>query len=250
MRFLDNFKKDKLIIAHRGFKSFYVENSLEALIKSSLDSDFIEFDIQFTKDYIPIIHHDETLKRMSNIQDIKKFKAYKPWFIKDFNFSEIQDLNIKGTKLSTLSEFLNIAREKNIFFNLEIKKLPKNINKIKAIDIIIQKIEYYNCSKLVLFSSFKHEYLEIINNYKKDYAIGVLDENTKRENLVGYLKKLNAQTYNINKELINEKQIKKLKKEKIETFVYTINNKKSIDKVLKKGVKGVFTDYPYKLFKD
>ncbi|UTJ05157.1 glycerophosphodiester phosphodiesterase [Arcobacter roscoffensis] len=245
MNFLENFKNKNLIIAHRGFRDFYVENSLDALINSSKNSDFIELDIQFTKDYTAIIHHDETLERMSNIHMYQNYKDLKPWYIKDFNYKEIENLDIKGTNISTLEEFLEIAKKKDIYFNLEIKQMSKDTNKIEAIDIIINLIEKYDCSKYVLFSSFNHEYLKLINKYNKKYSIAVLDENIKREKLLSYLKDLNAQTYNINKELVDETLIRKLKKEGIETLVYTINDKKIIDKLFKKGVKGVFTDYPY-----
>ncbi len=245
MNFLENFKNKNLIIAHRGFRNFYVENSLEALINSSKNSDFIELDIQFTKDYTPIIHHDETLERMSDIHMYQNYKDLKPWYIKDFNYNEIEKLDIKGTNISTLEEFLGIAKKKEIYFNLEIKQMSKNTNKNEAIDIIINLIEKYNCTKYVLFSSFNHKYLKLINKYNKKYAIAVLDEDIKRKNILSYLKDLNAQTYNINKELVKEELIIELRKEGIETLVYTVNDKKIIDELFKIGVKGVFTDYPY-----
>lgn len=245
MKFLDNFKNSNLIIAHRGFRNYYIENSLDALINSTQNSDFIELDIQFTKDYTPIIHHDETLERMSNIHTYDKYKHLKPWYIKDFNYHEIENLDIQGSKISTLEEFLEIAEQKNIFFNLEIKQLSKTINKKVAIDIVLKLIEKYNCQKQVLFSSFNHKYLKHISKSNEKYAIAVLDENIKRKNLIKYLKNLNAQTYNINKELVTQDLIKHLNNEGIEVLVYTINDKKSIDELFKIGIRAVFTDYPY-----
>ena len=60
--FWQNFKKPHLIAAHRGNRFSYPENTLIAF-KNSPNCDFIEFDIQLTKDKEIVIIHDKTPKR-------------------------------------------------------------------------------------------------------------------------------------------------------------------------------------------
>lgn len=245
MNFFKNFDKKNLIIAHRGFRGINVENSLEAFENSIEKSDFIEFDIQFTKDYIAVIHHDDTLKRLSNVKELSLYKNMKPWFIKDFYFEQIKDLRVQGTKIASLEEFLFLAKKRNIYFNLEIKDINKYMNIKKAIQNVLELIYKYKCQNLALISAFNHEYLKIIREKDKNISLAVLCENKKNPNTLEYLKSLDVQAYNISKSLVNEDLIKELKNENIETLVFTINDKKKIKKLFEIGVKGVFTDYEF-----
>lgn len=56
---------DKIkLVAHRGYSLRYPENTILALQKAiDCGASFIEFDVQMTKDLIPVILHDETLER-------------------------------------------------------------------------------------------------------------------------------------------------------------------------------------------
>ncbi|MBT7443106.1 MAG: hypothetical protein HN790_03985 [Methylococcales bacterium] len=57
----------KHIIAHRGFAHLYPENSLLAITKAlKLGIRFIEVDIQFCQDNIPVVLHDLSLSRTAN----------------------------------------------------------------------------------------------------------------------------------------------------------------------------------------
>lgn len=52
------------LVAHRGYSLRYPENTILALQKAiDCGASFIEFDVQMTRDLIPVILHDETLER-------------------------------------------------------------------------------------------------------------------------------------------------------------------------------------------
>lgn len=53
-----------ILIAHRGYAKRYPENTLIA-IQAALEAgvNYIEFDVQFTKDGVPVLLHDANLKR-------------------------------------------------------------------------------------------------------------------------------------------------------------------------------------------
>ena len=60
--------KNVQLVAHRGYSRRYPENTLIALEQAILSgAEFIELDIQLSKDHIPIVIHDNNLKRISNI---------------------------------------------------------------------------------------------------------------------------------------------------------------------------------------
>ncbi len=53
-----------LIMAHRGFRELYPENTLLALRKAvEAGADGVEFDVQMTADQVPVILHDADLER-------------------------------------------------------------------------------------------------------------------------------------------------------------------------------------------
>lgn len=58
-----------ILVAHRGLQSGFPENTLLAL-KKAIDSGakYIELDVQFSADCLPIIYHDPDLQRVSGIQ--------------------------------------------------------------------------------------------------------------------------------------------------------------------------------------
>lgn len=52
------------VIAHRGANREAPENTIEAFERAlELDVDGIELDIQFTKDQVPVVHHDAALQK-------------------------------------------------------------------------------------------------------------------------------------------------------------------------------------------
>ena len=102
---LDNIK----IVAHRGWHSGEIkENTLEAFDKCVENNLFaIEFDVRWTKDLVPIVHHDASTYRVFDI-DVK---------IKNLDFSTIRELI---PEIPTLEEVINKYKEKIHMF-IELK---------------------------------------------------------------------------------------------------------------------------------
>lgn len=244
MNFFNHFKKKHLISAHRGFKAIYPENSMKAFKNSYKKCDFIEFDVQFTKDYIPIITHDKTILSASNVKDIKEFHHKNPYYVKDFLYKELLKLNFDGEKIVSLDEFLNFAKKKKVYFNLEIKELHSISIEKKAIGIILKKLKKYKCEKQVIISSFDHQYLKKIRILNKKINLAALDENIIRKKLVSYLKNLDVIAYHIDESMVHKHTIKKLHKKGIKTCVYTINDKEKIKELFNQKINAIFCDLP------
>lgn len=65
------------VVAHRGYSGRFPENTLLAYQAAyAHGARWMECDIQLTRDLQPIVHHDETLKRMAGVDgDIRTMKA-------------------------------------------------------------------------------------------------------------------------------------------------------------------------------
>lgn len=61
-------KSHPQLIAHRGYSERYPENTLVGLKAAlSAGADCIEFDVQFSKDGVPVVIHDNELKRTTGV---------------------------------------------------------------------------------------------------------------------------------------------------------------------------------------
>ena len=59
-----------ILVAHRGFAGKFLENTLEALNETvKLGVTKVEFDVQFTKDLVPVMLHDTSLLRTTGVDD-------------------------------------------------------------------------------------------------------------------------------------------------------------------------------------
>jgi glycerophosphoryl diester phosphodiesterase len=95
------------IIAHRGaWDEDHLENTLPAFKRArGLGADGIEFDVHFTQDGEPVVHHDETLARLFN----------HPGALKGMTLNQVKSVT---EKIPTLCDVLAI---KGLHFMIEIK---------------------------------------------------------------------------------------------------------------------------------
>lgn len=121
----------KILIAHRGASADAPENTLPAYELAIHDgADYVEQDLQITKDAILVCSHDATLERCTNVEQIfpDRFKlehpkgkaAAKHWYIHDFTLEEIKKLDagsshsekFKGVTIPTWQEAIDTIRGK------------------------------------------------------------------------------------------------------------------------------------------
>jgi len=268
MGFWDNFDKNKkLIAAHRGARSIRAENTMSAFKEAMKNSDFIELDVTFTKDGVPVVIHDDTLKRTSNVKEFKEFKkpyrvrdyTYKQllkldfgsWFIKDDPFKTIKNgtssikklKSLKAQKIPTLEQVLKLFKKHNFPVNIEIKDLTGNDYDKVAVKIIINLIKKYDMANLVLISSFNHKYLKQAYKLDPHIDIAALEEDKiHSKDLIKYLKKLKVSGYNIALQIVTPELIKEVNKAGIFVSIFTVNDKKMKTKLFKEGAKAIFTD--------
>lgn len=75
-----------LVIAHRGYSGRYIENTMPAFQGAAdLGADWIECDVHLSRDGEVVIHHDETLKRLSE----------RPGKLTDYTLGELQQVKLK-----------------------------------------------------------------------------------------------------------------------------------------------------------
>ncbi|NOX15635.1 MAG: glycerophosphodiester phosphodiesterase [Epsilonproteobacteria bacterium] len=267
MSFWENFDKNrKLIVAHRGARSIRPENTMSAFKAAMKNSDFIELDVSFSKDGVPIIIHDNTLERTSNVKELKEFKkpyrvkdyTYKQllkldfgsWFIRDDPFKTIENGTVKIEELKalktqrilTLDQVLKVLKKHNFPVNIEIKDLSRTAYDKTAVKTIIDIIEKHVMLNLVLLSSFNHKYLRQAFKINPNIDTAALEGKNHSKDLVKHLKRLRVRSYNPALKIADEDLIKHLNSAGIFVNIFTVNDKEDRLRLFKEGAKAVFTD--------
>lgn len=119
----------KSLIAHRGASGYAPEHTLEAYrLAIAQGADFIEQDLQITKDGVLVCLHDLTLERTTNVKEVfpDRFRAEagdgtaRRWYVADFTLAEVKRLDagswfgekFKGARVATFQEAIDLARGK------------------------------------------------------------------------------------------------------------------------------------------
>jgi glycerophosphoryl diester phosphodiesterase len=120
----------KLLIAHRGASAYAPEHTLDSYrLALKQGADFVEQDLQITRDGQLICLHDLSLERTTNVEDVfptrfrKELVAGSPtrrWYVSDFTLQEIRQLDagswfdpkFKGAQVPTFQEAIDLVRGK------------------------------------------------------------------------------------------------------------------------------------------
>lgn len=118
-----------IVYAHRGASAYAPENTLESIDRAmAMGFDWVENDVQRTKDGELVVIHDDTLIRTTNVKQV--FPDRKSWRIKDFTAAEIRSLDagswfgpqFAGARVPTLREYMNHVQRNQQRLLLEIKR--------------------------------------------------------------------------------------------------------------------------------
>ena len=218
-------------IAHRGYVAKGVENSIEALEGAAeVGADYVEFDIILTKDNKFVVMHDYNLKRLAGLN--KR--------VQDMNFDEVVGLTIKQgdytSKIPSLEEFVNKAKELNMKLVIELK--PHGAEPSNYIDILIgeiKRLKLENYKFMSLNSKVMEELETKVPNLETGYVIPLQFGNFHHSNIDFFV---------IEDFSYRDRLVEQARKENKQVFVWTINNPALITKYLQSPADGIITDEP------
>lgn len=230
------------IIAHRGASKYAPENTLPAFeLAYKMKADGIETDVQLTRDNVPILIHDEQLKRTTNgngwikdytYEEIKEFDAGS-WFSKEFN----------NNPILSLEEFLQWVQFKPISLHIELKN-----NKIEYKDIenmVFEMIEHYKLLDRTTLSTFNPESVKRLKSKNTKIEVALLTSK-KSSNLIFDAKELGANALHVKYRLLNPSLSIESRKQNIPLRIYTVNSFRPIKKCIDLKCDSIFTDVPDK----
>ncbi len=265
--FLHIFSKPECIGAHRGDRSRRPENTLSALKSALGRCDFAEIDIRLTKDRRPVIIHDATLTRTSNVAEIARFADRAPYYVNHFTLEELKTLDVGswfyvrdpfGTirngrislppieerieRIMTLEEALLFSKRHHLFLNLEIKRMHETIGARGIVAIVHEAIASTQSERMVLLSSFDHDYMKASKKMAPHIPTALLRARRVRDPLA-LLRATNADAWHPSVKIASQAQIRSLREHAYFVSVYVVNDIAIRKRLFEWGVNAIFTDF-------
>lgn len=233
-----------LVIAHRGASAYKPENTISAFEEAiKMKTDYIETDVHQTKDGVVVIMHDFTVNRTCRT-------CRKNDKIKNLSYAEFSRLKIRTSdehppSLDSAIKFIN-GRCKLL---IEIKKgsgyYPGIENNILAI----------------IKANNAEGWVDIIHSFDKQALLNLQQQKTgaKLQKLIVFKFPLASFTFskkgekddftawqgvNVNSGFATKRIIKKLHSQGKTVFVWTVNKKRKMKKLLRLGADGIITNKP------
>lgn len=248
---LDSF----VLIGHRGASAFAPEHTIASYeLANKLGADYIEIDLQMTKDGMLVAMHDNTVDRTTNgggpvqsylLEDLKKLNAG-AWF--NEKYPQYKDPAYEFLSVPTLEEiFIHFGREVNYYIET---KSPKEYPKMEAELVKLLRIHKLigknNGMPQIIIQSFSTSSLKTIHtleptipliqllSYQKPAKITEIDVKRWKKYATGI---------GPNYHMIDEAFVKMAKKNGLLVHPYTVNSKEEFEQLLNWGITGVFTDF-------
>lgn len=223
------------ITAHRGFSSKAPENTMPAF-QAAIDSlaDYVEFDVQQTRDGEIIILHDSNLSRTCG----------KNKFIWNADFDEVRGLDAggwfseeyAGTQIPTLEEAIALCKGK-ILMNIEIKGNSHFKDLEEKVVALIQK---YGVQKQCVIQSTEYATLMKVKKLDSSITTGLILMGAYGE----FEESSSIDFFSIRSTFVNKNMVESAHKNGKAVYAWTVNTKNEIRRMKVLKVDNIITDRP------
>lgn len=225
------------IIAHRGDRSRFPENTLPAF-QSAIDAGAtgLELDLHITSDHQIVIHHDPALSQ----------QLTDPPLIYSLSLSTLKTLDF-GASIPTLGELLALCRfHPEILLDLELKCEPPLTPPPELFARLVLK-ETALSSSPILYSSFNAEVLSALRKIKPDARLLLLfwSEDLPLSRVLETARALNVEALGPDEPLLTSEFMEQLKPFRV--IPWTVNDPARWKQLIDLGVSGIITDAPQEL---
>lgn len=225
-------------IAHRGAAGECPENTFAAFERAvELGAEYIEIDVQLTKDNHIVVIHDFTIDRTTN----GKGK------VKDFTYNELQKFDagswfspaFKGERIPLFKDVLTKYSGK-IGLLIEFKK-PSNYPGIEQLVAKEISNQLFNEEEIIV-QSFDLQSLKKFQSFLPKIPIGLLiNYPLHKKDITRFAKHI--QYLNPKWTMVNQKLMKSLHEENLKTIVWTVNTYNELQHIKRWPIDGIVTNY-------
>ena len=247
-----------LIIAHRGASALAPENTLAAFQRAIDDgAEGVEFDVRLAKDGVPVVFHDEKLRRIGR----------KEGYVSSYTSLELQNLdagswfNLKhpnkaddrfsAESVPTMVQLFDFLQSYEGLVYIELK--CKNAETAALVETVCAAIENSKLLPSVIVKSFDLEAVRLTKQTIPEVRTAALFAPKIRtilrdkNNLLEKAEKCLADEISIHCSLATESFIQKAEKQGFPVTIWTANNSVWVKRSVDLGINAIITNNPAKL---
>ena len=224
-----------IVVGHRG-SGYGVENTIDTIVGAKkLGAEYAEMDILLSKDNVPMVTHDNKLKRLSG----KNLK------ISEMTAEEIQQVEIKsGKETNHIPTLEDLAKASKGEIKLLLEFKTHGEEKVSLVDRVMEVLEKEGIKEDTIFHTAERSILKEFREKYPNSKIGyVFIGKIGRINNYN-IKMMDSDFLTVEDSLIDKRMIKIAHKNKLPIYAWTINKDYKAETLLQMGVDGIITDYP------
>lgn len=228
-----------IIVGHRGIAGRFPENTKASILAAiELGLEWVEVDIQPTKDGELVVCHDHKIDRCSNGKG--RVDSFTLDQLREFDFGGWFSPEFKSESILTLGELLSLANAHHLKLNLEVKIDQHNVQQMCGLvkDCLLK----HNANRDdIVLSSFSPDIIRELHRILPEYDLGVLSDRLTSK-VKQLLDEVSAISCNLNYLRTNKKHIELLQADGYQVWCYTVNNPNRLKYL--PGLDAIFSDYP------
>lgn len=253
-----------LILGHRGASAVAPENTLAAFSRAISDgADGIEFDVRLSRDHVPVVIHDASLKRTGLIDKlVDELTANElqridvgSWFANRLKRGAQNPLMANGSgspgeRLPTLRQVFELFRAKSGLLYIEMKSEPREGATLAA--EVVRLIRECEMIDRVVVESFALSAVAEVKQIEARIRTAALFEpklshpvsTLRRLRMIDLAKACGANEIALHHPLANPRMIEKAKAQGFEVVVWTVDDPKWIQRARSLGIKALISNSP------
>ncbi len=229
-----------LNIAHRGFSSRFPENTMLAFSEAEkAGCSGIELDVHLTRDGIPVVIHDENIRRTTDGEGL----------VGSFSLSELRSFNASASwngehpfqSIPSLEEYFQWVRGTDLMTNIELKNSIIDYPGLE--EKVIGLIRRYSLEDRILFSSFNHVSMQRCKRLAPEIPCGLL-YSCWLVNPGAYAAGLGVECLHPRFTSLTDETLEEIHRHNIRINAWTVNEEAHISLLMKQKIDGLITNYP------
>jgi glycerophosphoryl diester phosphodiesterase len=225
---------DVEITAHRGASGRAPENTMASILAAIEDqTDWVEIDVQETKDGVVIVAHDSDLKKVSG-NGIKIWEATADE-LRSIDIGSYFGPKFKDQRVPTLADVLKACKGK-VGVNIELKYYGHNQDLEQRVIDLVEKHEMVNN---VVIMSLEADGIRKVKRLRPEWTVGLLTAVA-----VGDLTRADADFLAVSSKLATRSFIRSAHQKGKDVSVWTVNDTVAMSTMIGRGADNLITDHP------
>jgi len=236
-----------LIIGHRGASAVAPENTMAAFREAiAAGADGIEFDVRLSRDGVPVVIHDSTLRRTGGVNQR----------VGDLTSPELSEIDVgawfrpgsfAGERVPRLAELFELFQTNDLSLYLEMKcDSPAEYRPLA--EVCCRMIDEHSLKERVVVECFQLAAIEVVKQIDPDIKTAALfDRVFIDQTIVARAKEIGAMAVALHHRLARKGLVEQSKQAGLHVAAWTVDDPIWIDRARAIGIDALITNDPARM---